>query len=171
MDYKDNAAFLTSVKENNIFKIKSNLEGLIPAFKGDRIKCDEAIEYARKNSSFDWEIDDGVNFGEDLTTIEDRYNYEKGRLVQNFTKERYEKVLKLYKEYIITLNKNENIKVNENSNTVKEEKKEESTPKSYNRKKVVKKKYSQEDDDLIKKRIIVGLVILVIIYLLLKIIF
>ena len=171
MDYKDNAAFLTSVKENNIFKIKSNLEGLIPAFKGDRIKCDEAIEYARKNSSFDWEIDDGVNFGEDLTTIEDRYNYEKGRLVQNFTKERYEKVLKLYKEYIITFHKNENMKVDKNTNTVKEEKKEDSTSKSYSRKKVVKKKYSQEDDELIKKRIIVGLVVLVIIYLLLKIIF
>lgn len=99
MNYTDVKVFMESIKNNDVFAIKSDLEGLIVLFKGDKVKCDEAVEYALKNSSFNWEEDDGIFFGEELNTVKDIYCYEKGRLVQNFTKARYLKVLELYKEY------------------------------------------------------------------------
>lgn len=100
MNYKNDKSFLESVERNDVFAIKSDLEGLIPLFKGDKFRCDEAVEYAINNSSFNWENDDGLYFGEDAKTIKEKYSYEKERLVQNFTKERYLKVLELYKEYV-----------------------------------------------------------------------
>lgn len=99
MDYRDAKVFMESIRKNDVFAIKSDLEGLIILFKGDKIKCDEAVEYAINNSSFNWEKDDGIFFGEGLVTAKEKYFYEKERLVQNFTKERYLKVLELYKEY------------------------------------------------------------------------
>lgn len=99
MNYTDVKVFMESIKNNDVFAIKSDLEGLIVLFKGDKVKCDEAVEYALKNSSFNWEEDDGIFFGEELNTVKDIYCYEKERLVQNFTKARYLKVLELYKEY------------------------------------------------------------------------
>ncbi len=98
---KENEIFMEKIKENNVFKIKSYLENLIARSNGDKILCDEAIEYALKNSSFKWEIDDGKKLQTQFTTAREKYNYEKEKLVRNFTKERYENVLKLYKEYII----------------------------------------------------------------------
>lgn len=99
MNYTDVKVFMESIKNNDIFAIKSDLEGLIVLFKGDKVKCDEAVEYAINNSSFNWEEDDGIFFGENLNTVKEKYCYEKGRLVQNFTKERYLNVLELYKQY------------------------------------------------------------------------
>ncbi|MGL6168550.1 MAG: hypothetical protein ACRC0Y_09710 [Fusobacteriaceae bacterium] len=99
MDYKSAKVFMESVKNDDVFSIKSDLEGLIILFKGDKSKCDEAIEYAINNSSFDWEKDDGLFFSEESKTTIQKYCFEKGRLVQNFTKERYLKVLELYKHY------------------------------------------------------------------------
>ncbi|MGL5357197.1 MAG: hypothetical protein ACRCZ9_00225 [Fusobacteriaceae bacterium] len=101
MNYKNDKIFMESVKNDDIFAIKSDLEGLISTLEGNKIKCDEAIEYAIKNSSFNWEEDDGLYFGEGYETTIEKYSYEKGRLVQNFTKERYFKVLDLYKQYKI----------------------------------------------------------------------
>ncbi|MGL5461019.1 MAG: hypothetical protein ACRDBY_15490 [Cetobacterium sp.] len=99
MNYTDVKVFMESIKNNDIFAIKSDLEGLIVLFKGDKVKCDEAVEYAINNSSFNWEEDDGIFFGEELNSVKDVYCYEKERLVQNFTKERYLNVLELYKQY------------------------------------------------------------------------
>lgn len=106
MNYRDAKIFMKSIEKNDVFAIKSDLEGLIVLFKGDKIKCDEAVEYAINNSSFNWEDDDKIFFGEGLVTAKERYSYEKERLVQNFTKERYLKVLELYKEYNQEENKN-----------------------------------------------------------------
>lgn len=100
MDFKNNKLFMDVIKEDNIFAIKSDLEGYIEEYKGDKVKCDEIVEFAINNSSFDWENDDGIFLGNKKATISEEYFYEKGRLVQNFTKERYLKVIDLYNKYI-----------------------------------------------------------------------
>lgn len=187
MDYRSDKGFMKAVEENDVFAIKSELEGLIPLFKGEKIKCDQAIEYARKNSSFDWENDDGVFFGEGLKTTRQNYIYEKGRLVQNFTEDRYLKVLSLYREYKREENLNEEKKDNENLNTKKEEenikirKKEENNSKIQNdatksetTQKVGvnrKKGLDKEDKTIFQRTIILGVVVVVIIWALIKIIF
>lgn len=99
MSFKDNKLFMEAIKKNDIFSIKSDLEGFIPEFKGNKILCDEVVDFAIKNSSFNWEKDDGVNINTSNMSIKDRYNYEKGRLVQNFSQERYLRVLDLYNQY------------------------------------------------------------------------
>lgn len=96
MRFEESKSFMSSVEQGDIFGIKSDLESLIAITKGNKAECLRAIEYARKNSDFDWEEDDGVFFGEGLVEDDDIYLYEKGRLVQNFTKERFDKVIELY---------------------------------------------------------------------------
>lgn len=99
LNFKEDKFFIDTLKRNDVLEIKSLLEEFISYCKGDKKLCDEVIEYAIKNSSFDWEDDDGVEKSIKLKTKKEEYYFEKGRLVQNFTKERYEKVLELYKEY------------------------------------------------------------------------
>ncbi|MGL5592643.1 MAG: hypothetical protein ACRDDH_01700 [Cetobacterium sp.] len=99
MSFKDNKLFMEAIKKNDIFSIKSDLEGFIPEFKGNKILCDEVVDFAIKNSSFNWEKDDGISINTSNMSIKDRYNYEKGRLVQNFSQERYLRVLDLYNQY------------------------------------------------------------------------
>lgn len=100
MKFQDDKRFMEAVEKNNIFVIKSCLERFINKFSGDQTKCDEAINYARSNSSFDWEKEDGIEMGSGVNNnIEEKYLYERERLVQNFTRERYEKVLSLYRKY------------------------------------------------------------------------
>lgn len=122
--YRDDANFLKFVSENRVFAIKSNLEGLIVKLKGNKEKCDEAVQYAIDNSDFNWEKDDGFDIGKkpEINKREE-YFYEKGRLVQNFTKERYEKVIELYKEFLkeneIRVENEEKKTKNQTTSTVK----------------------------------------------------
>lgn len=111
LSYKDDTKFLEVVKSNDVFAIKSDLEGMIATFKGNKVKIDEAIQYAIDNSDFDWEVDNGSKPPQKFNTTRELYNYEKGTLVQNFSKERYERVLKLYKEHRMD---------ESNKNTIKE---------------------------------------------------
>lgn len=164
-------AFMRAIESQNVFRIKSDLEGLIPLFRGDKKKCDMAIEYARRVSPFDWEEDDGVYFGDPNDSIEDQYSYEKGRLVQNFTKERYEKVLELYHEVYKDINREyyENLKKQEenkqsNFNSENRESNTRTTNKRVNTNSIGRNGSSQnrgnyrkdKDEDEIKAKLLLG---------------
>lgn len=95
-EFRKHKFFIEAVESQDIFRIKSDLESLIAVLNGDREECLKAIEYAINNSGFNWEIDDGRFFGKNINTDREMYLYEKERLVQNFTKERFEKVISLY---------------------------------------------------------------------------
>ncbi|MGL4865369.1 hypothetical protein [Cetobacterium sp.] len=193
MDYRDAKIFMKSIEKNDVFAIKSDLEGLIVLFKGDKIKCDEAVEYAINNSSFNWEDDDKIFFGEGLVTAKERYSYEKERLVQNFTKERYLKVLELYKEYNQEENKNNILNKTEvkeqqnNSSTFSYEKTENlkksvineskiktgsSSNSNINQNRVNRKNVGldQEDKIVFQRTAMLGLAIVVVVWILVKII-
>lgn len=94
--YIDHILFLENVNSKNFFAVKSNLEGMIRLFKGERSKVDLAINYAIENNAFYWESDIGYSLKNNYSNAKEEYDDEKERLVQNFTKERYERVLKLY---------------------------------------------------------------------------
>ncbi|MGL5125343.1 MAG: hypothetical protein ACRC6U_05070 [Fusobacteriaceae bacterium] len=47
MNYQNVKGFMESVKNNDVFSIKSDLEGIIVLFKADKIKCDEAVGATR----------------------------------------------------------------------------------------------------------------------------
>lgn len=189
MNYTDCKGFMKIVKENDVFAIKSELEGLISLFKGEKEKCDQAIEYAIKNSSFNWEKDDGISSGINLNGARQNYIYEKGRLVQNFTMERYLKVLTLYTEYRREENQkkgninSENIKTEkenyekrkeEEKNKRSESKTESTTIKSIptqrsgrNRNKVL----DREDKTIFQRTALLGVAVVVVIWILIKMLF
>ena len=80
----------------NFFRLKSNLESSIAITKGDKQLILKFIKWLEDNGYFHWEKDDEVFFGDGLKTDKEIYLYEKGRLVQNFTKERFNRVVDLY---------------------------------------------------------------------------
>lgn len=178
MNYQNSKIFMESVKNNEVFSIKSTLESLIVLFKGDKVKCDEAVEYAINNSSFNWEDDDGVFFGEGLNTAKEKYCYEKERLVQNFTKERYLNVLELYKQYDREELKKEEKQPDspmdtsfKNSNNQTFESGPKRGPKSGSRPIRSNRGMDQEDKIVFQRMSMLGLGIIVIVWLLIKIIF
>lgn len=191
MNYQNVKVFMESVKNNDVFAIKSDLEGLIVLFKGDKVKCDEAVEYAIKNSSFNWEEDDGIFFGEELNTVKDIYCYEKERLVQNFTKERYLNVLELYKQYDreetkkeqeVAKKSNVEEKINITIDAPKQLKKseirsskptKESSSKTSHSTKNTKSNrgLDQEDKIVFQRTAMLGLAIIVVVWVIVKIIF
>lgn len=168
MDFKNNKLFMDAIKENDIFSIKSDLEGYIVKYKGDQRKCDEVVEYAIKNSSFNWETDDGIFLGDKKTTISEEYFYEKERLVQNFTKERYLRVINLYNEYTQGKEdrKEEVKKASTNSQTKAETRKNLTSSK-----KKQNMRMDQEEKTVMIRTGILIVAVIVLIYLLLKIIF
>lgn len=168
MDFKNNKLFMDAIKENDIFSIKSDLEGYIVKYKGDKRKCDEVVEYAIKNSSFNWESDDGIFLGDKKTTISEEYFYEKERLVQNFTKERYLRVINLYNEYTQGKEdrKEEIKKASTNSQTKAETRKNLTSSK-----KKQNMRMDQEEKTVMIRTGILIVAVIVLIYLLLKIIF
>lgn len=95
-DYKDFTNFIKEVKLNNVFKIKSELTNIIFFLKGDVLLVNDAINYAVDNSDF--KLEEHIDFLSEieLQTDEDMYIYENGLLLNNFSKERLEKVIKLY---------------------------------------------------------------------------
>lgn len=102
-NFKENKYFMDLIQKNNdILAIKSALENFIVEYKGNKELCDEVIRYTINNTDFRWEEDDKRSVNRQFSTRKEEYYFEKERLVQNFTKERYEKVLILYKEYLKT---------------------------------------------------------------------
>ena len=176
MRFEESKAFMSSVEQGDIFGIKSDLESLIAITKGNKAECLRAIEYARKNSDFDWEEDDGVFFGEGLIEDKDVYLYEKERLVQNFTKERFDKVIGLYnKLYPAKKEKNESVvketpfsaeKTCINNGTSKSKTIQSNKRMDNNKKRIVKKR--EEESNL--PMILVGVLGVVAVGVILKII-
>lgn len=131
--FKENKYFINLIQKNDdIFAIKSALEGFIIHYRGNKKLCDAVIKYAMENSSFKWEEDDKRSSYRQFSNKKEEYYFEKERLVQNFTKERYEKVLILCREYLKireeeTAEKRESI--SNRNEKIKESRKVKETPK------------------------------------------
>ncbi|MFE3867016.1 hypothetical protein ACFX5E_02890 [Flavobacterium sp. LS2P90] len=95
-DYKDFTNFAGYVRDNLLFDIKLELTNMVILLKGNRQKIDDAIEYAKTNSDFDFEIHQPSHPNIPLDTDEDKFVYEKGELLANFSKERLDEVFRLY---------------------------------------------------------------------------
>lgn len=95
-DYKDFTNFIAYVKANNLFYIKLELTAMTILLKGNRQKINDAIEFAKTNSDFDFETHKPSQSTIPLYTNEDKFVYENGELLTNFSKERLEDVFRLY---------------------------------------------------------------------------
>lgn len=95
-NYKDFTNFSDYVKDNVLFDIKLELTNMIILLNGDRKKIDDAIEYAKANSDFDFEKHQPTDTNISLDTNEDKFVFEKGELLNNFSKERLNEVFSLY---------------------------------------------------------------------------
>jgi hypothetical protein len=95
-DYKDFTNFLVHVKANELLDIKLELTAMIILLKGDYQKINDAIAFAKANSNFDFETHQPSQPNITLNTDEDKFVYENGELVSNFSKERLEEVFRLY---------------------------------------------------------------------------
>ncbi len=93
--------FRDSVKSLDFFAVKSVLADMIKRTKGNRADLEEAIRYAKDRGAFDWEAHDNHEATTNWNNINDKYNFEKERLVQNFSKVRYERVLKILEEILM----------------------------------------------------------------------
>ena len=95
--------FKDAVDKKDKFAVKSVLASMVAHTNGDKRKLDEAIHYAMSKDAFEWEKHDetfaGVVIKSDWKTVKEEFNFERERLPQNFSKERYARVLKLYAEY------------------------------------------------------------------------
>lgn len=172
MSFENNKLFMEAIKNNDIFSIKSDLEGFIPEFKGNKNLCDEVVEFAIKNSSFDWEEDDGISINTSSMNIKDRYNYEKGRLVQNFTKQRYLKVLDLYNQYHnINVSKTFNSKLDDVQPKIKLKESKIKNITTFQNNKSFKKKTNPSLEPEYKKIVIVVIPIILVLFLIVKILF
>lgn len=99
MNFREDKILKEAIENQDIFHIKSRLETYIVIYKGNKVKCDEVVNYAMSKSKgkFTWEEDDG-KIDDIGGTISDKYSLLKERLVQNFTKDRYERVIELYRK-------------------------------------------------------------------------
>ena len=95
-DYKDFTNFLAYVKANNLFDIKLELTAMIILLKGDCQKINDAIAFAKANSDFDFEMHQPLQPNISLNTDEDKFVYENGELLNNFSQERLNEVVRLY---------------------------------------------------------------------------
>ncbi len=93
--------FRESVEKKDFLAVKSILASMIKMTKGNRYELDEAISYARLNEAFEWEENDDFIIESKWDNAIEKYNFEKERLVQNFSKVRYERVLKILEEILI----------------------------------------------------------------------
>ena len=91
--------FKDAVDKKDKFAVKSVLADMIARIKGDKNELDDAISYAESKGAFEWDVHDKKEATTKWDNKGEEYNFEKERLVQNFSKERYVRVLKLYAEY------------------------------------------------------------------------
>lgn len=96
MEYKNNSSFLNAVKNNDLKMVKSQLTEMIMLFQGDKSELVEAVNYAEKNCSFQFEEHRPTKTQVDDTSNSDLFYTEKVELRDNFSKERFEEVIRLY---------------------------------------------------------------------------
>jgi len=95
-NYKDFTHFLESVKLNELYDIKLELASMIILLNGNGQKINDAIDYAKSNSDFDFEKHNVLKSHISLITSEDKFLFENGELSNNFSKERLDEVFRLY---------------------------------------------------------------------------
>lgn len=98
--YKNDNYFLKLVESKNTKQIKGEIANLLLKYRGDKSESDAAIEYAKSQGTFKWDTHDGKEIPSHANLLKDKFNYEKGALKRNFSEVRYERVLKLLKEYL-----------------------------------------------------------------------
>lgn len=95
--YSDNIALLKSIKTNNVKEIKNLLIDNIFFVKGNRSEIFASAEFAEKESDFrfDSHIDVLLNYNENT---EEKFSEEKFNMRSNFSKERFDNLVEIYKE-------------------------------------------------------------------------
>jgi len=173
--YKKNNFFLKKVEGKECFAVKSILVDMIQRTRGNEDELKNAIEYAIRNRAFQWEVDDNDDASMSFNDSLEKYNFFKEKLVQNFSKERYSKVIKLCKEVYPEQKKRE-VKIEETIKaqpkaTYKKEFKEKSKIGNINKKSTPNNGIFNTDDPqgLMNARIALVVGVLIIIVVLAKI--
>lgn len=173
-NYEKNELFLKSIEEKEIFSVKSLLVDMIQRTKGKRKELDEAISYAIAKEAFQWEEDDKDDMSMKFTNKTDEYDFEMGRLSQNFSKERYNKIIELCKEIYPKKNIYADNKKTINNTFSKNESTKKINKEAKTQSRVVKRKAGLFDTDdpkgLINARIAVIALAVIIVFILVKII-
>lgn len=183
-NYMKDSDFLESVHNEDFKAIKSIIvTRVIKAYNWNKEKIDEVIIYANKNGNFNFEEHiDYDRSGIEIGTREE-YNFEIGRLNDNFSKERYLKILKMAKE--LNLIRKEEAEIKEKIDDEKQKDKKSYKTSDSKKNKVEKekksgevksylkeKKYNPKERDYVKKKywsVIVGIIVIAIIYLVIKV--
>lgn len=169
--YEKNELFLEKVQNQEKFSVKSILVDMIQRTKGNGKELEEAISYAIGKGAFQWEEDDKDNMSMKFTNKTDEYDFEMGRLSQNFSKERYNKIIELCKDIYPkkSINKkNLNISTSEKESIKRPIKKE-----RVQTRKVKRKTGLFDTDDpkgLMNARIAVVALVVIVVFILAKII-
>ena len=84
-------------KNEAFLELKNELIDFIRISNGNKELVLKHIKWLEDNGYFHWEKDDDVDKGTAFTDKVKEYYFENGRLYQNFTKERFNKVIELFK--------------------------------------------------------------------------
>jgi hypothetical protein len=95
--FTENQPLLANIDANNIDEIKRILIDNIFFLQGDRNEIDEAVEYTIKNSDFNFDEHRALEVS-NTNNKEDYFSDEKWNLNENFSRERYNVLVKLYSE-------------------------------------------------------------------------
>lgn len=98
--FRDNTFFLEKVAKKDTFAVRSSLVNMIQKLEGKKELILEAIKYATDNDSFVWDDYDNEKTAIVFNSIMEEFSYEKEKLVNNFSEERFIQVIELYKSYL-----------------------------------------------------------------------
>lgn len=96
-EFKENQPLLKSITANDVPEIKRILIDNIFFLQGNQSEIENANEYAIKNSDFNFE-EHQVLVVSDKNNKEDYFSDEKWNMHKNFSKDRYNLLVKLYNE-------------------------------------------------------------------------
>ena len=88
--------FRDCVAKKDAFGVRSIMADMIGRLKGNRGVFEDAIKYAEAHGVNVWEDHNGRETTTKWDSLEEEYNFEKGSMVGNFSKIRFDRVLKLY---------------------------------------------------------------------------
>ncbi|AFU67916.1 hypothetical protein P700755_000940 [Psychroflexus torquis ATCC 700755] len=96
MEFKKNKSFVDGVKENDLKMVKSQLSEMIMLFQGNIFELKQAVEYAENNCSFKFEGHLETETEVIRSSNSDFFYAEKVELRSNFSRERFNEVIRLY---------------------------------------------------------------------------
>ena len=88
--------FRDSVAKKDAFAVRSIMADMVRRQKGNKGVLEEAIKYAEDHGVSVWEDHNGREATTKWNSLEEEYNFEKETMVGNFSKIRFDRVLKLY---------------------------------------------------------------------------